>query len=50
MPKQKRYSAKKAVREMARERVGSPPAPKVIIPKNLRKKPKHKKALDADLG
>jgi len=43
VPKRKKYSAKKEVRRLARERVGSPPAPKVIVPKTERKKPKHKK-------
>jgi len=39
----KKYDAKKVIRQLERERVGSPPAPKVIIPKTQRKKPKHKK-------
>jgi hypothetical protein len=43
VPKRKKYSANKEVRRLARERVGSPPAPKVIVPKTERKKPKHKK-------
>jgi hypothetical protein len=43
MRKPKQYNAKKAVRAMARERVGPVPSPKVMVPKNLRKKPKHKK-------
>jgi hypothetical protein len=46
--KPKRYNAKKEVRRMARERVGTVPAPKVMVPKNLRKKPKHKKPIDAE--
>lgn len=36
------------MREMARERVGAVPASRVIVPKTARKKPKHKKLLDAE--
>jgi len=43
MRKPKPYSAKKEVRALARERVGTVPSRKVMVPKNLRKKPKHKK-------
>ena len=35
---------KKEVRKIARERVGTVPASKVILPKLKRKKPKHKKS------
>lgn len=31
------------VREIARERIGSPPPSRPIVPKTARKKPKHKK-------
>jgi hypothetical protein len=48
MRKPKRYNMKKAVRALARERVGTVPAPKVMVPKNLRKKPKHKKPIEAE--
>jgi hypothetical protein len=48
MRKPKRYNAKKEVRAMARERVGAPPSPKIMVPKNLRKKPKHKKPIEAE--
>jgi hypothetical protein len=41
--KKSEFDQKKGVRRLARERVGSPPAPKVIEPKTRRKKPKHKK-------
>ena len=41
--KSQRFDRKKEVRRLARERVGSVPAPKVIVPKTDRKKPKHKK-------
>jgi len=48
--KPKRYNAKKVVRGLARERVGIVPSAKVMVPKNLRKKPKHKKPIDAEEG
>lgn len=48
MPKQKKYDAGKDVRAIARERVGTVPAAKVMVPKTLRKKPKHKKPIEAD--
>lgn len=41
--KPKRFDRRKEVRRLARERVGSVPGPKVIVPKTRRKKPKHKK-------
>jgi hypothetical protein len=37
------YDKNKEVRRLARERVGSVPSSKTILPKTLRKKPKHKK-------
>jgi hypothetical protein len=43
--KKKTYSARKAVRRVARERVGTVPETQVIIPKTQRKKPKHKASL-----
>ena len=47
--KQKRFRAVKAVKELARERVGAPSAEKVIPAKN--KKPeKHKTTLGKFLG
>ena len=51
MPRPKRYDKRKVVRGIARERVGTVPSSKVIVPKTL-KKPKHKKdPLDsADMG
>lgn len=42
MTKQKKYSRDKDVRAIARERIGTVPAAKVMVPKTLRKKPKHK--------
>jgi hypothetical protein len=41
--KQKRFDAKKEVRAIARERVGTVKASRPIVPKTARKKPKHKK-------
>jgi hypothetical protein len=46
--KPKRYDSKKGVRRLARERVGTVPAPKIIVPKTQRKKPKHKKPVELD--
>jgi hypothetical protein len=42
MPKRKKYDRDKDVRAIARERVGTVPGVRVIVPKTLRKKPKHK--------
>jgi hypothetical protein len=47
--KRKRFSAVQAVKELARERVGSPPAAKLVLEK--KKKPeKHKPTLGKMLG
>jgi hypothetical protein len=46
--KTKKYDVKKAIRAMARERVGSVPAHKVIVPKTQRKRPKYKKPILPD--
>jgi hypothetical protein len=48
MAKKKRYERKKAVRKLARERVGTVPPSRLIEPKTKRKKPKHKKRLPED--
>ena len=48
MAKPKKYDVKKAIRAMARERVGTVPAAKAIVPKTQRKRPKHKKPIQAD--
>jgi len=48
VPKLKKFDRTKEVRRLARERVGSVPSPKVILPKTRRKKPKHKKPLEAE--
>jgi hypothetical protein len=42
-----RFDQNKEVRAIARERVGSVKAGRVMVPKPLRKKPKHKKPLEA---
>ena len=47
MRKPKKFDQKAGVRRLARERVGAPPAPKVIAPKS-RRKPKHKKPAGAE--
>jgi hypothetical protein len=47
VPKPKKFDQKAGVRKLARERVGTPPAPKVILPKSQRK-PKHKKRPGVD--
>jgi hypothetical protein len=39
----RKISKSKAVKSIARERIGSPPASRAIAPKSDRKKPKHKK-------
>jgi hypothetical protein len=49
MRKVKKYNAKKEIRKLARERVGAPPPPKVIVPKTQRKKPKHKRPAQDEL-
>ena len=48
MAKPKKYNVNKAIRAIARERVGTVPAHKVIVPKTQRKRPKHKKPIQAD--
>ena len=51
MPRAKRFDQKKGVRRLARERVGTVPPARVIEPKDVRKKPKHKKkVIGADLA
>jgi hypothetical protein len=39
----KGYHVSTEIRRLARERVGAVPAPKLIVPKKQRKKPKHKR-------
>ncbi|MFN7992361.1 MAG: hypothetical protein U0Q18_02085 [Bryobacteraceae bacterium] len=48
MPRPKRFDAKKEVRKLARERVGTVPSSRAILPKSERKKPKYKKPLTGD--
>jgi hypothetical protein len=43
--KKKEFKLAREVKAMARERVGSIPAAKPIVPKASRKKPKHKKPI-----
>jgi len=43
--KKKAFDSRSLVREIARERVGSVPPSKVIVPKPARRKPKHKKPI-----
>ena len=51
MPRKKKsFDLGKEVKAIARERVGRVPAAKPIEPKTARKKPKHKKRAEDDLG
>jgi hypothetical protein len=43
--KKEKFDMKKEVRKLARERVGTVPSSKTILPKSERDKPKHKKAI-----
>ncbi len=43
--KKRKFQAVKAVKELARERVGSPPAEK-IVPNKKKKLPKHKPSIE----
>jgi hypothetical protein len=43
LKKQRKYDKVKAVKEIARKRIGSPPPPRTIDEKSARAKPKHKK-------
>jgi len=47
--KKKSFELGKEVRAIARERVGTVPAAKLIEPKSSRKKPKHKKPAQEEL-
>ncbi|HUA17991.1 MAG TPA: hypothetical protein VMB25_04545 [Bryobacteraceae bacterium] len=46
MAKKSKFDQKKEVRRLARERVGAVPAPRVIVPKSKRKKPKYKQPFE----
>jgi hypothetical protein len=48
LARKKRFDAGKEVKAIARERVGTVPAARPIEPKNLRKKPKHKKRVEEE--
>ena len=44
--KKPKFDVKKEIRKLARERVGTVPSARVIVPKVARKKPKHKKLIE----
>jgi len=46
--KKQTFDMKKEVRKLARERVGTVPSSKPIVPKSERRKPKHKRPLTAE--
>jgi hypothetical protein len=46
--KKLKFDVDKEIRKLARERVGTVPAARVIVPKLARKKPKHKKAVEEE--
>jgi hypothetical protein len=43
-PSARKFDQKKGVRRLARERIGTVPASRVIVPKTRRRKPKHPKS------
>ncbi len=44
--KKPKFDVRKEIRKLARERVGTVPSARVIVPKVARKKPKHKKLIE----
>jgi hypothetical protein len=46
LTKKPKFDVKKEIRAIARERVGTVPSARVIVPKPARKKPKHKKKIE----
>jgi hypothetical protein len=44
MPRKKKFDVKKEIRKLARERIGTVPSGKTIVPKHLRD-PKYKKPI-----
>ena len=50
MPKKPKFDQKAEVRKLARERVGTVKPSGPIEPKNSRKQPKHKKAIEDESG
>ena len=46
--KKPKFNVEKEIRKLARERVGTVPASRPILPKLARKKPKHKKPAEAE--
>lgn len=47
-PRKKQLDPGKTARRVARNVIGSPPVEKVIVPKNLRKKEKHKRQAEQE--
>ena len=50
MARKRRFDVRKEIRKLARERVGTVPAARVIVPKLARKKPKYKKSVIDESG
>jgi len=48
MARKRKFDVKKEIRKLARERVGTVPSARVIVPKPARKKPKHKKKVEEE--
>lgn len=46
--KKPKFDLRKEIRKLARERVGTVPSGRVIVPRLERKKPKHKKKLEEE--
>jgi hypothetical protein len=46
--RKKKFDQKKEVRAIARERVGTVKPARAIVPKSLRKKPKHKQPVEEE--
>jgi hypothetical protein len=48
LPRKKTFNLTKEVKAIARERLGTVPAAKPILPKSQRKKPKYKKPIEEE--
>jgi hypothetical protein len=48
LPRKKKFDIGKEVKAIARERIGTVPAARIIEPQSLRKKPKHKKRVEEE--
>jgi len=46
--RKRKFDRNKEIKALARERVGGVKPARVLVPKTLRKKPKHKRPLDAE--